>query len=323
MNGPATGAVIDVLAPGLQTTVQDLGRWGYQAEGVPVAGAMDPFAHRLANAVVGNARDAATLEITLTGPELRFNVSRRIAVAGAEFLVFLDGDPVPHATAVAVPEGATLRFGARRRGARAYLAVEGGLVTPATLGSRATHVPSGTGGMCGRAIVTGDRLPVGAPVETTRPQGRPEWSWRALDSLPSPDSPIRVRVRPGPQDDRFAAAALDVLVSAPYTIASDANRMGYRLAGPVLTHREGADIIPDATPLGALQVPASGQPVLLMADRQTTGGYAKLAVVIASDIPLVAQAAPGDRLAFELCTRAEALRALIARERQLLAVEPR
>jgi antagonist of KipI len=308
-------AVMEVLSAGVQTTVQDLGRWGYQASGVPIAGPMDPFAHRLANALVGNPRHAATLEIALVGPVLQFHDARALAVAGAEFDVFLDGVPVPPESVVTTQRGATLRFGTRRGGARAYLAVGGGFDVPAVLGSRATHIPTGTGGWKGRALLRGDRLPLGpshqakAPTRLTRRDERRR------------DGAAVVRVLPGPQDDRFTPGALDALVSAPYQVGVDSDRMGFRLAGPALRHRAGADIISDATPLGSVQVPASGQPLLLMADRPTTGGYAKLATVISADIGVAGQAAPGDLLQFAICSRAEAFTALVARERPLLTIE--
>jgi antagonist of KipI len=306
---------LTVLTPGLQTTVQDLGRWGYQAIAVPVAGAMDPYAHRFANALVGNRRDAATLEVTLVGPRLRFDDERAIAVAGARFDVTLDGQPVPQDQAVNAAAGAVLAFGQRRRGARAYVAVSGGIDVPPVLGSRSTHVSTQMGGLQGRALRHDDVLPLGTRVAS------PVRAGRAGSSASAGNGPLRVRVVPGPQHERFVAEALDLLVSAPYRVGVDSNRMGFRLEGPPLRHRTGADIISDATPIGSIQVPGSGQPVLLMADRQTTGGYAKLATVITADISVAAQAAPGDLLRFELCSQAQALAALIARERPLLDLE--
>ena len=311
-------ASVHVVSPGLQTTVQDLGRWGYQAEGVSVAGAMDPFAHRLANALAGNARSAATLEITLIGPELHFDAARWVAIAGAAFDVQVDGEPIAPETPVRVPAGSTLRFGARTSGARAYLAIEGGVDVAMLLGSRATHVQGGMGGWQGRALRRGDSLPLGELRGTFTPPRRSAGRRLAPDSK----TPPTLRVLPGPQDDRFASDALDVLTSALYRVGGESNRMGYRLTGPSIAHRDTADIVSDATPLGALQVPGSGQPVLLMADRQTTGGYAKLATVISADIPVAAQLAPGDLVAFRLCSHADAFAALVARERALLAIEP-
>ncbi len=303
-----------ILSPGLLTTVQDCGRWGHQSIGVSVSGAMDPFAHRLANALAGNARVAATLEVTLTGPSIGFDDARVVAVAGASFDLFLNDVPVPHEQPVLVGAGAVLRFGTRRRGARAYLAVSGGIDVPLVLSSRSTHLPTGTGGWQGRALRRDDHVPLGeARPQASRAVGHQRVETR--EALPV------VRIMPGPDVERFMPEALEALVSAPYHVRVESDRMGFRLEGPVLRHRATADIISDATPLGTLQVPGSGQPVLLMADRQTTGGYARLATVISADLGIAAQAAPGDALRFVVCDRAEAVRALVRRERPLLALE--
>ena len=308
---------VHVVKPGLLTTVQDRGRWGFQALGVSVAGPMDPVSHRIANAMAGNAGDAAALEVTLVGPELAFDDERIVAVAGAEFEIAIDRQAVSGASSFVVPAGATLRFGRRLRGTRAYIAIAGGIDTPPVLGSRATHLPSGMGGFGGRALAAGDRLSCGA-VRT-----RPNAAAHARPAVPSsvPDGRATLRVLPGPQRDRFAAGALDALQSAPYRIASSSNRMGFRLSGPPLAHTRGADVISDATPLGVVQVPASGQPILLMADRQTSGGYPKIATVITADIGLAGQLGPGDTISFAVCSQAEAMTALIGQEQHLMAVE--
>jgi antagonist of KipI len=305
-----------VLKPGMLTTIQDLGRWGLQARGVPVAGPMDPFSHRLANALVGNDRDAATLEITLVGPELEVPDERLAAVAGAEFDVLIDGRPAPWNAAFLVPSGSRLRFGERKQGARAYLAVGGGIDTPLTLGSRATHLVCRMGGLDGRSLRAGDRLPLGNTSNNRGPAPSPD-----QPVVPPPRGEAIVRVLPGPQVDYFSADALDVLQSASYAIAPNSNRMGFRLTGPVLTHARGADILSDATPLGTLQVPASGEPILLMADRQTSGGYPKIATVITADMAVAGQLGPGDTIRFSVCTPREAMAALIGQERILMGVE--
>jgi antagonist of KipI len=304
-----------VLRPGLQTTVQDLGRWGWQSQGVPVAGPMDLFSHRLANALVGNPRMAATLEIALIGPEIEFDDERVVAVTGAEFAVTVNNSVAPHTRPFVVAPGSLLRFGERSRGARAYLAVDGGFDVPLVLGSRSTHVSSCTGGCAGRALLRGDRIPLGQPNNRhTR--------IRTGVYLDHPFVlPAVVRVLPGPDRDRFDANAVDALQSEPYAVYGESDRIGFRLTGPRIQHSHGSDIISDATPVGSLQVPGSGQPLLLMADRQTTGGYPKIATVITADIGIAGQAAPGDRLSFRICTPAVALSALIASERQILAVE--
>jgi antagonist of KipI len=298
--------IVRVNRAGLLTTVQDCGRWGYQARGVPVAGPMDLFSHRLANAIVGNDANAATLEVTLTGPHLEFADDRIVAVTGAEF------ENVPGNTAFPVPSGQPLIFGARRNGARAYVAISGGIDVPVLLGSRATHLPSGMGGFEGRALKAGDEMHLG-PLNAARPpRGEPYRVSRVSGGA-------TLRVLPGPQTDKFASGALDVLTSHPYRIHPNSNRVGYRLTGPRLQHALGADIISDATPIGSVQVPASGEPILLMADRQTTGGYAKIATVIAADLSAAGQLAPGDEIRFVICSRAEALEALRAQERTIAA----
>jgi antagonist of KipI len=297
------------------TTVQDLGRWGWQSRGVPVAGPMDPWAHRLGNALVGNRPDAATIEVTLVGPEVQFEDERTIAVTGAEFDLTAASGPAPHSAPFAVPAGGTLRFGRRRRGARAYLAVSGGIGVSPILGSRATHLPSGLGGIGGRPLRAGDVLPLESPA--LPPAGSP----RGVPRLDLPDHATTVRVLPGPQRGHFPSDALDVLQSAPYVLDAASNRMGFRLRGPSVAHLGAAEMISDATPIGALQIPAGGQPILLMADRQTTGGYPSLATVISADVRLAGQLASGDSISFVVSTLQEAVAAMIEQEQLLLGVE--
>ena len=292
------------------TTIQDLGRWGYQGSGVPAAGPMDLYSHRLANQLVGNAETAAALEITLVGPELRSRGDLFCAIAGAEFGVTVGGHPVPHTGAFQVPDGVTIRFGARRLGARTTLSVRGGIDVPPVFGSRSTSLLSRIGPMNGRALAAGDLLPIGEERRFD------DLAWSAFP-LPMPRGGTRVRAIPGPHEAMFTSAALDTLFSSRYMITPRSNRMGYRLEGPSLTHARGADILSDATPMGSLQVPASGQPILLMADRQTTGGYPKIATVISADLPLAGQLAPGDWIEFAPCTHAAALDALRLQERRL------
>lgn len=308
---------VHVIEPGMLTTIQDLGRWGFQAWGVPVAGPMDSRSHRFANALVGNPQAAATLEVTIVGPELEFSDRRSIAVTGAEFEMAIDGRVVAPNVTFRATAGSRLRFGRRVRGARAYIAVSGGVSVSPILGSRATHVASAMGGQNGRRLQAGDRLPLGdgMPLRETSSVVHASFS----SSLP--DGHARVRVLPGAQHDDFSDEAVQVLQAAPYRIAGESNRMGFRLEGEPLVPRRGADIISDATPMGALQVPGSGLPILLMADRQTTGGYPKIAAVISADLSLAGQLVPGDTISFVMCSPREALAALIAQERALAAVE--
>ena len=316
-SGPAEAGhysrTITILRPGLFTTIQDTGRWAHQAIGVPVSGPMDRLSHRVANALVGNETTAALLEATLAGPEIRIENAAVIAVTGADFSARLDADTIPLHRPIRCRPGAVLRFGERRSGARAYIAFAGGIVTPSILGSRATHTYCGLGGLDGRAIAAGDRLPLGEE--------------RAPSSSPIVSSPAKtvggakVRVIPGPQLDFFPPEALDVLQRTRFTVTSQSDRMGYRLTGATIPCVEGREMISDATFTGALQVPPSGNPILLMSDRQTSGGYPQLATVITADLPAAGQLAPGDWIEFEICTRAQAISALITQEGAILALQ--
>jgi UDP-N-acetylmuramate dehydrogenase len=283
--GPASIRSVTVLRPGLSTTVQDEGRWGHQNFGVPVSGPMDSVAHRLANAIVGNPRDAATLEATLMGPELRVEQETAAAITGADLSATLDGVEVPRDAPVRCRAGSVMRFGPRRAGVRAYVAFGGGISTPPVLGSRATHVVGRLGGVEGRALQPGDRLPLG---ETTgRSIHRKDARW----SRPN-EQGTRLRVLPGPQDGYFTAEAMTALQQTRFTVSPQSDRMGYRLTPerPVAFEATGT-MISDVTFLGGLQVPPSGSPILLMADRQTAGGYPQIVTVITADLPLAGQLA--------------------------------
>jgi antagonist of KipI len=306
-----TAGSLEVVKPGLLTTVQDLGRHGHQSLGVPVAGPMDTFSHRLANQLVGNEPDAATLEVTLIGPELVCDADTTVAIAGAEFEVSLDGRPVPVSESFDVRRGQRLKFGRVVQGARAYVGIAGGVLSPRVLGSRATHLVSHMGGIAGRALTAGDRVPVAA-----RTAPGPIRKAAGL-TLPT-GGRARLRVVPGPQDDWFHPDALRMVSGVSFRISPRSNRMGYRLEGPPLPRLREGELISEPVGMGAIQVPAAGEPILLMADRQTAGGYPKIGHVISADLPLAGQLAPGDFIEFILCTRQEAVTALIARERQLL-----
>jgi antagonist of KipI len=303
---PPERAQVAVLVPGLFTTVQDLGRWGHQHIGVAVAGAMDRRAHIAANRALGNDDNAATLEVTLSGPELRFDQPTRIAIAGAALSPSLDGQPVPSETAVACRTGSVLRFGQRLAGARAYIAFDGGVDVPTVMGSRSTHTGSGLGGFEGRALRAGDRVALRPPVRRGAPAAMRAGGPAAIrgggpSSSPLSATPARLRVLPGPQLEHFGADALDTLRRTRFRVSPQSNRMGYRLSGGTLPASNHGEMISDATFAGSIQVPPSGEPILLMVDRQTTGGYPQLAVVIAADLPAAAQLAPDDWVAFEPC----------------------
>lgn len=303
---------VTVVRPGLFATVQDEGRRGHQASGVGVSGPLDRWSHRVANAAVGNGRDAATIEVTIAGPELRLDHDAVLAVAGADLRATLDGAAVRLGVPVACRAGSILRFGERQRGARAYVAFDGGIDVEPVLGSRSTHVSAGLGGLEGRPLKGGDRLPLG---QVRRGRSRPI---ELPGSIPPREG--KVRVLPGPQDDFFPQGAFERLESTRFQVTSRSDRMGYRLSGGALPRVAGREMISDATFTGAIQVPPSGEPILLMHDRQTTGGYPQIATVITADLPLAGQLAPGDWVEFRRCSMAEALAALDEQEAALDAL---
>jgi len=305
----SSSRVVTVLRPGLFTTIQDRGRWGQQASGVPVSGAMDLVSHREANLVVGNRDDAATLEVTLLGPELRVEQETRVAIAGADLQPRVDGIAVPLRVATRCGPGSVLRFGERQSGARAYVAFDGGIDVPGTFGSRATHVGAALGGIEGRALAAGDRLPLG-PSGENRPVG-------SIGPREIQSGGARLRILPGPQDEWFPEPAFSLLERTRFVVTPQSNRMGYRLSGAHIPRATDREMISDVTFVGAIQVPPSGEPILLMSDRQTTGGYPQMATVITADLPLAGQLAPGDWVEFARCTRAEAIAALRDQEAML------
>jgi len=303
-------AWVRVLRPGLLTTVQDRGRRGHQADGMAEAGPMDPFSHRLANWLVGNSPEAATLECTLIGPQIEMGCDTTMAVAGAEFDLTVDGGPVPMHTTWPVRRGQVLAFGRRHQGARAYLAIGGGgVLTPVVLGSRATHLPSGIGGLDGRALRAGDALPVMAAGAGVRR--------RASGLLLPTAGRARLRVMPGAEVSWFADTVWHTLTHVSFQVSPRSNRMGYRMEGPPLPMRRHDDMLSEAVARGTVQVPPSGEPILLMADHHTTGGYPRVAHVISADACIAGQLAPGDFVEWVACGPDEAVEALQMREHAL------
>jgi antagonist of KipI len=306
-------ALLRVIRPGLLTTVQDLGRWGYQAEGVPVGGPMDAYSHRLANRLASNHDDAAALEITLVGPELEAVGDVLCAMAGAEFEVIAGGQAVPGGRPFRLSSGTRLLFGRRMAGARATLAVRGGIDVPAVLGSRATSLPSRMGPFGGRSLEAGDILPIGASIEDDHGEAR---SAGDVSPLPLPQGGVRLRAMAGPDAALFPPGAIDDFFAARFMVSVASNRMGYRLDGPPIPSVS-EEVLSEPTPFGSVQVPRGGQPILLMADRQTTGGYPRIATVISADVPLAGQLAPGDWIRFAPCSRGDAVDALRRQARRL------
>jgi KipI family sensor histidine kinase inhibitor len=310
-NARRRGHVITVVKPGLLTTVQDEGRPGYRAFGMPVAGAIDRRAYRVVNLLAGNAPGAAALEMTLLGGTFRFEQDTVAAVCGAEMRAALDGEPVRTPSSFAVRAGATLVFASAAAGVRCYLGVRGGIDVPAALGSRSTYTRAGVGGLGGRPLEPGDVLPLGEAAPPGHSTPMPRLPYLAQDFLPA-GGEVRLRVLLGPQDDYFTPEGLATFFGSAYKVTNRNDRMGYQLEGPAVAHSRGPDIVSDALCPGAVQVPGSGMPIVMMADCQTTGGYAKLGYVIGPDLGKLAQARFGDRVRFERCTEAQAVEALRA-----------
>jgi antagonist of KipI len=306
---------IRVLAPGLLTTVQDLGRHGHQREGVPVGGAMDGFALRVANLLVGNEEGAAALEITLAGPTLRFEEETLVALGGADLGAAAGGVEIPAWRAARLPAGTTLSFGRAASGCRGYLAVGGGVAVPEVLGSRSTFVRARLGGVEGRALRAGDLLPRGKPsalserIAAALPAGAmiSIAPWGAGPSLrPGYSDHAVVRLLPGAHEHALTGEAREALFHTEFEVSPRSDRTGYRLEGPRLLLAPAPAPLSEGVAFGTVQLPPDGAPIVLMADRQTTGGYPRIGEVASVDLPLLAQLRPGDRLRFRPCTLAEA-----------------
>jgi antagonist of KipI len=295
-------AIFKVVEPGPLTTVQDLGRYGFQQFGVPVSGALDEYSSRAANLLVGNAEDAALLEITFMGPKFEVLAAAAIAVTGAEIPILLNGRPQETWEAFSVRQGDTLVFKSARSGVRAYLAVSGGIDVPEVMGSRSTYLGAKLGGFQGRALARGDIVPRGDAGVHERTARLPE----AL--RPEFRKEIVLRAVPGPQDDFFDRGS-ETFFGSEYKVSSKADRMGYRLEGPMVAIKEGMpkSIISEPSLAGAVQVPPDGQPIILLVE-QTVGGYTKVATVISADIPAIAQTRPADLLRFSKVELQEARR---------------
>lgn len=298
----------EVLSPGMLTTVQDLGRHGHQSQGVPVSGAMDTFALQVGNLLLGNDPGAAGLEIALHGPVLRCLRGIEVCVCGADLGAQCSGDPVPLWRPFRVRPGDDISFAGQRLGVWAYLCVEAGIDVPLVLGSRSTYLRAGLGGLDGRQLRAGD-------VIATLPAG-PGGPGRPLPSADVPALAARAEARavPGPQDSLFDPGALEMLFSAQFTVSTQSDRMGYRLQraadapggrGPRRSSTR-AEIPSAGTALGSIQVLPDGDPIVLMADRQTTGGYPQIATVISVDVARIAQLPPGGTVAFRPVTVEEA-----------------
>jgi len=318
---------LQVLKAGALSTLQDLGRYGYQRYGVPVSGVMDEWSHRLANLLVGNAESEATLECTLTGPSLGFGRTHLIALCGADLSPTIGGVAVPQGRPVRVPAGARLDFGERKSGARVYLGIGGGFLAAPVMQSNSTFLRGGFGGFHGRALRKADVLDIGAShAERLYPQldqlldamgtpfAAPAWSVIPPRAIGSPQ-PLRVMA--GPQWDAFGKEAQSLFCNTPFRITPQSDRMGYRLEGARLALRKPLEMISEAVGFGTIQIPPDGNPIILMADRQTTGGYPKIADVASVDLPLLAQMLPSECLCFSVISLEAAQQLRHEREQEL------
>lgn len=297
--------MIHILDSGPLTTVQDLGRFGHLRLGIPQSGALDRFAMIAGNRLVGNPDDAAGFECTLHGPTFEVTAHCVIAVTGAESRVTVNGLDAPRWAQIALAAGDTVKIGAARSGLRCYVGFGGGIDVPLLLGSRSTYVRGGFGGHEGRALRRGDRLHTFAVSPSAA------WTF-PNDMIPTYGNEPLLRVVLGPQSDRFSVAGVERFLSSVYRVLPQTDRMGARLQGGHIEHTQGHDIISDGTALGSVQVPGDGQPIILLVDRQSTGGYTKIATVCSFDIGRVGQLRPGESLRFAAVSVDEAHRLLRA-----------
>lgn len=324
---------VEVLKPGLLTTPQDCGRIGLAHLGIGRAGAMDGPALRLANALAGNAADACALEITLLGPTLRFHTGADIALTGAPIEAHVDGARVPLWAPLRLRAGATLALGGMRHGCRSYLAVRGGFAVAPVLGSRSLDANAALGPLDGRALRAGDVLAIGMAANggaTASPESRassspaeaasPGWS---LDFRPWFDGEAQrpLRLLPATHTARLDAASQAALFDAAFRVAAASNRVGYRLEGPRLALATPLELVTEASVAGTVQLPPSGQAIVLMAEHPVSGGYPRIGHVATVDLPRLAQRRPGDAVRFVTTTPEEARRRLAERERRLLRLE--
>lgn len=322
--------MLQVNKVGLQSTVQDLGRRGFQKYGVIVSGGMDPYAHRIANVLVGNPETDATIEITLVGPQLTFLEDCLFSLTGGDLSPLLNCDPIKMWRPIFAKKGCKLSFGKPLSGCRTYLAVAGGIAVADVMESKSTYLRAGIGGYNGRALQKEDVVQIGelspyirdfignlAIAATDNSFIQVDWTLMS-QAIPTYQSEVIVRVTEGRQAQLFDENSRDAFYQETFQISPDSDRMGYRLKGPQLALTEAKELVSEGIAFGSIQVPPDGQPIILMADRQTTGGYPKIGQVATVDLPIVSQLKPGERIRFEKITLEQAQKALL-NERQLIA----
>ena len=303
---------ITILNPGMLTSVQDLGRIGYQQFGVSVSGVMDPRSASIANILVGNDEGEAVLECTMMGPHIRFDAPNIIAITGGDLGATLDGQSIDTYRAIPVNAGQTLRFTMLRTGCRAFVAFAGGLDIPVVMGSRSTNMKAKIGGYQGRKLQKDDVIGFRAPKTDLKNLGLRHTSPEFM-----PRAEYKLRIVLGPQDDAFTERGITTFLSSVYTLTPEFDRMGCRLDGELIEHVKSGDIISDGIAFGAVQVPSAGKPIIMLADRQTTGGYAQIANLLPADFRRLASPHAGDKVRFEKVSIAAAQEALLAQRATL------
>lgn len=318
-----------VLRPGILTSIQDLGRYGFQKHGVIVSGAKDSYSLRIANLLVGNPEGEAALEITLIGPTLSIEQDILLSITGGDLTPTVDGVPIPLWRPVFIKKGSVLQFGACRSGCRSYLAVAGGYQTEEVMGSQSTYLRAGIGGHEGRALKSGDLLHIKVPSEKsihfmqklskqTRNGSFASTPWYVRgDYFPHVSPYSKVRVIRGSQFEQFTPESREQFFNQPFQVTPQSDRMGYRLSGPMLKLSEPLEMVSEAVTLGTIQVPTDGNPIILLADRQTTGGYPRIAQVAAVDVTIISQSKPGDKIFFQEIAFEEAVNLYLAREKEI------
>ncbi|WP_439873434.1 biotin-dependent carboxyltransferase family protein [Bacillus mycoides] len=313
---------VEVLHAGMFTTVQDLGRFHYQQYGVPVGGAMDKSALRMINMLVGNEENEAGLEITIMGPKLLIKKTTLLAIGGADMEPLLNGERIPLWRPILAEEGSMLCLGKAKSGCRAYVTFAGGINIDRTMGSKSTYIRAALGGIEGRMLKKGDYFQIGTGAEVAnrfihnlQEEERIKTKWAICkDALPKYKKHPILRVITDFEYDQFTEESIKSFFSKEYKVSNYADRMGYRLDGDVLNRVEEVEILSSPVTFGTIQVPNGGQPIILMADRQTTGGYPRIGNVVSVDLPLLAQLKPGDYVTFEKITMEKAAQLYIKQE---------
>ncbi|RAN77418.1 biotin-dependent carboxyltransferase family protein [Bacillus sp. SRB_331] len=313
---------VEILHAGMFTTVQDLGRFHYQQYGVPVGGAMDKSALRMINMLVGNEENEAGLEITIMGPKLLIKKTTLLAIGGADMEPLLNGERIPLWRPILAEEGSMLCLGKAKSGCRAYVTFAGGINIDRTMGSKSTYIRAALGGIEGRMLKKGDYFQIGTGAEVAsrfiqnlQEEKRIKTKWAICNNaLPKYKKHSILRVITDFEYDQFTEESIKSFFSKEYKVSNYADRMGYRLDGDVLNRVEEIEILSSPVTFGTIQVPNGGQPIILMADRQTTGGYPRIGNVISVDLPLLAQLKPGDYVTFEKITMEEAAQLYIKQE---------